>query len=428
MAKRGRHSRRRGPGGPSRPARPGRVTPPSSSASGGVTFRGPSIDGLVGSLLDMARQAVPPGARGRALGLELWADQMAASLYGPEAMPREFYAELADGLVASTDPDAPAVLAALATALDHGDARALRAVQGGAADRRRGEASPRADATLGPDATPGPDASPGTDGSPEPDDDLGIGRATPTGARVVEHVTGDGTTVVVDFDQPGAAHSLSAEVDHNLLGAAADLSVGPPWDEQEGVGELRADPDTTVTEISLAEARARVEHALELTDHSPGAPVSADMADLRRLVERRLALLPRGGDVPARPTVAEDEMDALVEGFLASPEAGTLPAAARDEAAWIAELWIDHAVTGTVGGPLRVSEALVEQFCAEGLDEVEVDRATRAATPAVLAAWIRHAARLTGLRDQWRDEALAALARCAPTLGPAPGDGAGGGR
>lgn len=265
MTKSGRQGK--GPGGPSRPSRSGRATLPSSTGGPGgpVTIKNPSIDGLVESILRMARQVAPAGAPGRAIGMELWADHLAVSLYDPEAMPAAYYEELADGLVASTDPDAPAVLAALATALSHDEAGPLRATHTGAASHT------------------------GAAG----DDDLGIGRATPTRAWVVEEGQDDGLTVVVEFDQPGAPHSLTAFIDHSLEGLATDLSVGPPWGADGDGAEVGAEPDATVTEVSLADARARIEHAVDRTAESPGAPVSDDYLSLGRLAMRRLALLPR---------------------------------------------------------------------------------------------------------------------------------------
>lgn len=396
MAKQGRHSRRKGPGGPSRPARSGRVAPvpAPTEPTGGVRFKGPTNEALVASLLAMVREAAPPAAAGRAIGVELWADHLGAVLYDRDAMPEEFYAELGEALAASPADDAPAVLAALAVALDHPDAKPLRAAQAAAAARR------------GPD-----DRS-----------DLGIGRAVGTRALVVGHVQGDGVSIVVDFDQPGSPHSISAYVDHNLKGIARDLSVGPPWDAQESRDEMLSIPDMELTEISLADARARIADAMALTDHSPGAPVSDDYDSIAPIVARRVASLPDGGTVPPRPTVGEDELDEIVAGFLASSEVADLPAGTEDQAGWIAELWIDHAVNETVGGPLRVSEVLVELFCTVGFHATGADEAVVAAAPDVLAAWIRYASRVTGLRDAWRDEALEALEVYGPNLAHPPDD------
>lgn len=325
------------------------------------------------------------------MAIEVWADRLGETAYAEGELPRAFYADLGDGLAASDDPDAPAALAALALVLSPREAEPLREVHRARVQARRGTA--------------------------DEDADRGIGRAVAVRAREVGDARGDGVTLVVEVEQPTAPHTVSIHVDHNLLGIATDASVGPPWPE---LAEARGWPDgpgVVVAEVPLAEARARIRHALDMAGHSPGAPGSADMAPVLPLVERRLALLPPGGQVPPRPTTTEEEMDDLVHAFLASPEAAALEELDRAEAGWIAELWIDHAVNDTIGGPLRISPTLVELFGIASLPHSGgVDEATLAAAPAVLAAWIRFAARTTGLDDRWRDEALAAVATVTPHL------------
>ena len=89
----------------------------------------------------------------------------------------------------------------------------------------------------------------------------------------------------------------------------------------------------------------------------------------------------------------------------------------RDEAAWLVELWIDHATTATIGGPFRVSPVLVEVFCADWYPRrVVADEATARAAPDGPPAWLRYAARVTGLADEWRDAAVAAVALWAPAM------------
>lgn len=340
----------------------------------------------------------PSGVDGRAVGIELWADRMAETVYGPGAMPRDFYVDLAEALEASPDPDALPALAALAHVVSWREARPLRRAH----ERLRSEAGDTGDDEDG-------------------EDDGGIGRAVPVRAIEISHVQGDGVTLLVDLDQPTAPHTLGVYVDHNLLGIAKDLFVGPPWTEIDEGGLYRQVADMVATEIRLADARARIEAALRSTDHSPGAPVSEDFEGHRRLVERRLALLPAGAHAPLPVELDEDVIPGLVRGFLASTEAASLPATVRDEAAWIVELWLDHATSETIGGPLRLSPTLVELFCADWYPRMVGDAATAAAAPAVLQAWARHAARTTGLRHEWLDEVSEAIDRWGPEMGRAAG-------
>lgn len=354
-----------------------------------MTFSTPTVESMVDTVLRALRAMVTTEAEGRAIGIEVWADQLAASVYSPGSSPPEMHSDLAAGLRASVDPDAPAALAALATCLIGTEAEPLR------------EAAAEARAERGPDD----------------DRDLGIGRAVPLAAYEVGHVQGDGVSLLLDVDQPTAPHTVGVYIDHNLGGLAKDLLVGPAWAELVASEGMLVEPGTTVTEIDPAEMRARVEVALEMTAHTLDPPVSDDFTTLLPVVARRLEMLPDGGTVAFDEPLDEDEVDRIVADFLVSPEAAVLSGSDRDEAAWLVELWIDHATTATIGGPLRVSPVLVEVFCAGWYPRrVVADEATARAAPAVLPAWLRYAARVTGLADEWRDEAVAAVDEWAPAM------------
>lgn len=390
--RKGRHRRRKGPGGPRRTRRAGDVIPIGRARSAGtVHLTGPSITNLVGALLASVRTIVADD-ESRALGFEVWASTMAATVYGPEQMPAEFYADLADGLVASLDDDARPALAALAVALDHREAEPLRRVH---AQQR---------ALLPPG-----DAS-----------DLGIGRAVPRAAYEVADAAGDGVTLLVDVAQPGGDHTAGVHIDHNLGAMATDLVLGPPWAALEASGAHR-ERGLTVTEVSLADVRARYDEAVAVTDATLDPPTSDDFDTLRPVLERRMALLPPGGRVPEWPTLTDHEVDDLVAGFLASPEVQDLPEPARTEAGWIADLWIRHATDVTFGGPLRLSPALVEVFCASWFPgSVALDPVAAESVEPVLDAWVRHVARATGVDDDRRDEVLAAVHHWAPAAASGP--------
>lgn len=401
--KKGRHPRRKGPGGPRRSSRVGHAEVIPITRAPGARHRegllGPSIDSLVRSLLSALRTLAPDEPEARPIGVEVWADRMAATVYGPDQMPADFYADLADGLLSSADPDARPALAALALVLDHDDATDLRRAH---VDHRN---------RLAPD-----DPS-----------DLGIGRAAVRRAFQIDHVQGDGVTLMVEVDQPGAPHCVGVYIDHTLGGLGKDLLVGPPWPAVEET--YREGPGIVVVEVPPAEVRARYEAALDLTDHTIDAPVAEDFDDTRPLVSRRMALLPRGGVVPEVPIPDDEEIEALVAAFLASPEAAALDPPLHGEAGWLIDLWITHATSSAVGSPHRLSPLLVEVFCLDWYPRNAVaDEETAAAAPAVLSAWARYAARVTDLADEWLDEALDAIVSFTPAMDRKPSaDGIGGG-
>src|SRR5262249_39239852 len=136
------------------------------------------------------------------------------------------------------------------------------------------------------------------------------------------------------------------------------------------IADLRAtmaespDADRVVfRELSLAEARARIEEALDVLDHTLEPPVDDDVHSLRGMIERRLRGPPGGSHPPA--TLVEMPRDALLADFLSSPEGGRWRG---DEAAeYVAQLAIDYGADYNHGGPLRWSPIVVELFMLDWL-------------------------------------------------------------
>lgn len=235
MSSRGARHRKKGPGGPSRPARSGRATPPirrHRPDTSGVLD--PTLARMVATLLETAHRAAPADHPGRAPALELWAEDLAVSAYADEAMPPEFYEDLARTLLASSDPLAPAVLASLAAAVEHDDADALRRHR----DRWRAD-------------TDDPDRH-----------DLGIGRPVAERAVVFDTVGEPQVSLVVGFRQAGVRHTIGLLVDDDLGGAGRELFVGPELDEV--VARARREDGLVVADVALVEAATRAVAAIEL--------------------------------------------------------------------------------------------------------------------------------------------------------------------
>jgi hypothetical protein len=188
---------------------------------------------MVATLLETARGAIPPGHPAPGVVLEQWAWDLAASSFADEAMPREFYVDLGRTLAASSDPLAPAVLAALALAVRHRDAAPLRRA---AASARAGDA------------------------------DLGIGRETATRAITISHPEEAQASVVVGFSAAGTEHSMGLLVDDDLDGLARDLWLGPPIASIEA--DAVADPELVVADIPLRTAATHIREALAVTEQT----------------------------------------------------------------------------------------------------------------------------------------------------------------
>ena len=80
-----------------------------------------------------------------------------------------------------------------------------------------------------------------------------------------------------------------------------------------------AGPDVRVRDIPSAEARARIEAALNELDLGPGTGGYESWAESRPLVEWMLTLLPEGGDGDRLNDLSGDDLDEIAERFLASP-------------------------------------------------------------------------------------------------------------
>jgi hypothetical protein len=233
-----------------------------------------------------------------------------------------------------------------------------------------------------------------------------------TSAIVSEDVTGDGLSVVLDYDDEQHPHTVVVFVDNNIGGIVKDVFVGPPVDRVLEAYERGG--RVTIRTVRPAVAAGIILQALGETRDYDDPPVSEDFEFFTGLLVNRLTQLPeRPVRPPMRPLVSPRQRDDLVAQFLASPFAEELPADAAD----IARLFVDHAVDHTVGGPLRVSAVLVELFLAHWLPrKVLADSTYFDAVPVVVKAWLRFAGEQTQLPLDTVDEAVDAVDVWQPAL------------
>src|SRR4051794_27825324 len=200
----------------------------------------------------------------------------------------------------------------------------------------------------------------------------------------------DAASVLLEF----GSHTLGVYIDHNLGGLVRDVFL---VDEPANVRESFRSPDVSQRELDLAEARARVEAALEALDHTIDAPVDEDVESMRALLEARLRLLPGGFALPDKNRdMSPAERAALLADFLASPE-GRLWRGDED-AEDVAMLAIDFGADHNHGGPLRWSPTVVEIFMLDWLArKVNRDDGFFERLPEVLRDWVRYAGRRRGV-------------------------------
>lgn len=264
-------------------------------------------------------------------------------------------------------------------------------------------------ASLVPDAAGAGRVKPGTQAPPWSDQ---LGKVRLTGSYAYGDVYGDQTSYLATFayedgERGGPEHAVVALVDHNI-GITKDVFVGGPAERILGqVRRMCAEDDLTwFREEDPRHLRDQVTQHLRVTDGLGDLPDEGSLATDRTLAGARLALLP--APLP-RPEPDEPESlspqrrDALVRGFLGSPEAARFDLDQLGEADlaslhFCLSLVLDHAATFPDADPTRWSPAVAGLFLLDWVHRRAVlDMDDAAMLPRVVRGWAAYAARQRGL-------------------------------
>jgi hypothetical protein len=220
---------------------------------------------------------------------------------------------------------------------------------------------------------------------------------------LLDEVFDDGASILIEFAQPNAEpHTLGLYIDNNLGGIVKDAFVAGP------LGEVRERfPDLCA--LDLAEARTRLERALDVLDHTSDPPVGKDVDRLRGFMYARAGLLPGGVVLPDElEGLPSDERESVLSDFLSSAEADRW----RDDAdaEGIAVMAIAFGVDYNHGGPLRWSPGVVEIFMSDWLPRaVPGELGFFERVPEVLRDWVAYAGRQRGVPAAAIDQAVGAV-------------------
>lgn len=240
-----------------------------------------------------------------------------------------------------------------------------------------------------------------------------LGRLDQTSAyRAVRmtHILGDGDNIIVGARVAGGCEATCVVyVDHNMGQLVKDAFVIPESIEYI-VGQYQGlddDPDTTWEELSLADARAWIEPAIDMAARTFPPLETESWPACRPLIEWITRTLPAGGAGYQRPQWNTDKLDLLVDRFF-----GSLSGRAFDDADHRgllgSILW--YATDYGPGDPLRWSDVRVEILLADWLPR-KVIAATEylALAPALLRAFVGFAHGESGVRADLTDQTLNAI-------------------
>lgn len=237
-----------------------------------------------------------------------------------------------------------------------------------------------------------------------------VGMVESAECYVSRDVYGDQESVICTYTYGGIErHALVVLVDHNL-GGRWDLApecglVRDTWVSSQVdrlLDHCRTEAENSelmeFAELDPRETRALLEPALELTVSLADAPVSDTFSSYHAFLRARVRALPPGARKPPLPAYSADRKATLAARFLASDEANELSdisAASR-----CVDRIIDYGCARDFGRPLRVSPIKVEMFLLDWLPRrIFLTPDEQEAMPHVLAAWVRWAARRTGLPE-----------------------------
>jgi hypothetical protein len=243
-------------------------------------------------------------------------------------------------------------------------------------------------------------------GVPEPSWARGLGEPTFARAWTLTDVFEDQTAYYAHFRYPGQGeHLIGAVLDENLGGIVKDAAAGVLMPGADPRATAEADPKAVVGDVDAGELAARVLAAIDTGDMYIDNAWTDEFRELRALLLSRMAQLP--AIVLPEPVVAsDDEREAIIDAFLASPGAP----ADDDSTRGILDQCLTARCDFGDGDPFRWSPIVVEMFLLDYLPRKgTLDVGQIRALPDVLRGWIRYALTRRGVDERHIEGAVAVV-------------------
>jgi hypothetical protein len=234
-----------------------------------------------------------------------------------------------------------------------------------------------------------------------------IGRPTPGRAWRHHDVFDEADVIVVTFSYEDAEHALLVATDLAELPTVSMIGMG---DDADGMlSTLRDDvePHQRFEEITLAEARRRIEGPLAQAGTDPDFELDGSSIVFLPLARSRVRRLPSDDPGQAVAHTAADRA-AAVEEFLRSPEAGD--AGDPDTARFWATALTGYSSRVPGEPPARVGpHKLAAMLLVHVADTFTLTDGQQAGMPAAVTAWTRWAAGRQGLDEAAIDVVMTRL-------------------
>ena len=227
------------------------------------------------------------------------------------------------------------------------------------------------------------------------------GKASPLQAWRRYDAFGDEETIVVRYGYEAGEHAIAVELDLTTFPSITSVELVTETGRLADDIAQAAGSFERHEEISLAEARRRIEPALTRSEHDPDPDTLAYLPIVRSRLRRLPAVVPPEEGGPAVPVFTAADRAAAVAAFMSSPEAAR--AVAADEAA--TRFWAE-VLTGYSSrlpgeppgqvGPIKL-RSILHGFVPDTYTLTEPQR--RHLEPAV-TAWARWSAEDRGLDEE----------------------------
>ena len=236
-------------------------------------------------------------------------------------------------------------------------------------------------------------------------------------------VLGDGENVLLGLRwSTGDELTVVLYIDHNIGGLIKDFISGlGDAEEILTMFEAEAEAGSSQRRIDPADARARIESAVQRWSMTWPPVLSDEWPVARPLVQWVASKLPEGGVMPTLDELSDEDRDRLIDSFLGSPDGDAHRDDPDVQTLLGATLWFgaDHGVCD----PLKWSPVRVELLLTDFIPrKLLVDAETLAKLPELLVDFLPWALRALGDRDgidrqvidERIDDALEALDHWAP--------------